>query len=78
MNGIRRLKSNETIYREMEPVTSTRKENIISLLGHLIRTHKNGIRNTIIEKLWNNESYIAFVDCRDQGDLHITINNRGS
>ena len=77
VNGVWRLASNETVYKEIEPVTSTIKKKRISFLGHLMRTPENRISRKIIEKLWKSKSKINIRWIselkEDMRELHITL-----
>lgn len=75
VDGVWRLASNQTVYKEIEPVTSTIKKKRISFLGHLLRTPENRISRKIIEKLWNSRINIRWITelKEDLRELHITI-----
>ena len=74
-NGQWKLASNETVYREIEPVTSTIKKKRMSFFGHLIRSPENRISRKIVEKLWNSKSNIKWITeiREDMRELNITI-----
>lgn len=75
VNGVWRLPSNETVYKEIEPVTSTMKKKRISFFGHLMRTPENRISRKLIEKLWNSKSNIRWITeiKEDMKTLQITL-----
>lgn len=62
VDGVWSLPSNETVYKEMEPVRSTMIQNRISFLGHLLRSPKNRISGRRIEKLWDNKNKIRWIE----------------
>jgi len=74
-NGQWRLASNETVYKEIEPVTSTMKKKRISFFGHLIRTPTSRLSRKIIEKLWNSKTNIRWITeiKEDMEELKITF-----
>lgn len=74
-DGHWRVASNETVYKEIEPVMSTIRKKRISFFGHLIRTPENRIIRRIIEKLWNSKCNIKWITeiKEDMDELQITV-----
>ena len=60
-DGVWRLASNKTVYKEIEPLTSIIKKKRISFIGHLLRTPENRISKKIIDKLWNSKSDFRWI-----------------
>ncbi|KAG8261856.1 hypothetical protein J6590_064712 [Homalodisca vitripennis] len=75
VDGVWRLASNETVYKNIEPITSIIKKKRISFLGHLLRTPENRISRKIVEKLWYSKSDIKWITelREDMRELQITV-----
>ncbi|KAG8308457.1 hypothetical protein J6590_002544 [Homalodisca vitripennis] len=75
VDGVWRLASNETVYKNIEPITSIIKKKRISFLGHLLRTPENRISRKIVEKLWYSKSDIKWITelKEDMRELQITV-----
>jgi Reverse transcriptase (RNA-dependent DNA polymerase). len=77
INGHWRIASNETVYKEIEPILSTIRKKRISFFGHLIRAPANRISKKIIEKLWKSKSNIKWITeiKEDLKELQITVDD---
>lgn len=72
-----KLASNDTVYKEIEVITSTVKKKRISFLRHSITTPENWLSRKIIGKLWKSKRTIRWMTemKEDMTELQITTEN---